>query len=147
VRRGRPGNHRAPEGNVDVELVPSNGAVAPDDDRTDGSGRYRIALFPGTYEMRITPRPDNPQLPESRTVRIVGPTVLDVTLARGAMLEGIVRDPSGTPTERIRVGIAGIPWAADTTDGSGFYSFLAPEGTHTLLPATDGTGAYVLVIP
>lgn len=137
-----------PEGNVRVELVPTGGGMAPDDDTTDGSGRYGIALFPGTYEMRITPRPDDLQLPESRAVRITGPTVLDVTLVRGALLRGTVRDPSGTPTERIRVGIAGLPWASDTTDGSGLYSFLAPEGTHTLvLEARDGPFGNVALAP
>jgi hypothetical protein len=120
-------------------MVPPSGALAPDDDRTDGSGRYRIALFPGTYEMRITPRPDNLQLPEERTLRIVGTTTLDITLQRGALVRGTVRDPSGTPAEDIRVEIAGARGASDRTDGDGQYEFLAPAGTHTLtLAAQDG---------
>lgn len=128
-----------PEGDVRVEMVPPQGALAPDNDRTDGSGRYRIALFPGTYEMRITPRPDNLQLPESRIVRITGATILDVVLQRGAVVRGVVRDPSGAPAERIRVEIAGVTGAADTTDGDGQYGFLAPAGMHTLtLAAQDG---------
>jgi hypothetical protein len=131
-----------------VELIPANGAIAPDDDRTDGLGRYAIALFAGTYEMRITPRPDNLQLPESRTVRITGATAIDVTLVRGALLQGTVRDPSGTPAEDIRVEIPGVAGAADTTDGSGLYSFLAPSGTHTLaLTAENGPFEDVALAP
>jgi hypothetical protein len=137
-----------PEGDVEVDLVPPSGGIAPDGDRTDGSGTYRIALFPGTYEMRITPRPQNLQLPESRTVRITGATTIDVTLTRGAILRGTVRDPSGAPTERIRVEIVGVVGAADTTDGSGLYSFLAPAGTHTLvLTAEDGPFENVALAP
>lgn len=137
-----------PEQDVRVELVPSSGAIAPEDDRTDTLGRYAIALFTGTYEMRLTPRPDNLQLPESRTIRITAATVLDVSLQRGAILQGTVRDPSGTPTERIRVEIAGLTGAADTTDGSGQYSFLAPPGTHTLtLTAEDGPFRDVALSP
>jgi len=128
-----------PEGNVEVELVPTNGALTPDDDETDGNGRYEISLFPGTYEMHLTPRPDNLQLPEIRSITISGPTVLDVTLQRGAMVQGTVRDPSGTPAQDIRVEIRGVPGASDRTDGAGQYSFLAPAGTHTLsLTAEDG---------
>lgn len=137
-----------PEADVRVELIPANGAIAPDDDRTDALGRYAIALFAGTYEMRITPRPDNLQLPESRTVRIPGTTTVDVTLVRGALLQGTVRDPSGTPTENIRVEIPGVRGAADATDGSGFYSFLAPSGTHTLaLTAENGPFEDVALAP
>jgi Carboxypeptidase regulatory-like domain len=127
-----------PEADARVELIPANRAIAPDDDRTDGSGSYRIALFPGTYEMRITPRPDNLQLPESRGVRITGATTIDVTLTRGAILQGTVRDPSGTPIENIRIEIPGVLGASDTTDGSGLYSFLAPSGTHTLALTAEG---------
>jgi len=121
------------EADVGVELIPSNTAIAPDSARTDGLGRYAVALFPGTYEMRLTPRPDNMQLPESRTLRIAGAMTVDVTLVRGALLQGTVRDPSGTPTGNIRVEVAGAMGAADTTDGSGLYSILAPAGTQTLL--------------
>ncbi|MHC4934169.1 MAG: carboxypeptidase-like regulatory domain-containing protein, partial [Planctomycetota bacterium] len=122
-----------PEGDVKVKPVPRDGSLPPDDDRTDGSGQFAISLFPGIYDVQITPRQDDLQLPEVRTVTVTGPTPLSVVLTRGVILSGTVYRPDGlTPQANIRVEIPGAPGASDVSDDSGVYALLAPAGTHTL---------------
>ncbi|MHC4224169.1 MAG: carboxypeptidase-like regulatory domain-containing protein [Planctomycetota bacterium] len=123
-----------PEGNVKIEPVPRDGSLAPEDDRTDGSGRFDISLFAGTFDVQITPRQDNLQLPEVRTVTVTGPTPLSVVLTRGVILAGTVYQPDGlTPQPDIRVEIPGALGASEVSDNSGVYALLAPAGTHTLV--------------
>ncbi|MHC4954295.1 MAG: hypothetical protein ACYTGZ_10425 [Planctomycetota bacterium] len=130
-----------PAREVKVEPLPTNGSLAPDDVKTDDLGFYEIALFPGTYDVHITPKEDNQQLPETRRVTVGAPMVLDITLKRGVLLRGVVRYPDGiTLAEDIRVEVAGVVDADDKTNGDGEYSLLVPEGTHTLgLSARDGS--------
>ena len=137
-----------PEPEVRVEPVPTNGTPAPEAERTNAAGFFEISLFPGTYEVRITPRQANLQLSEVRTITVSGPTTLDVVLARGAMLTGTVTSDGVTPVPDIRVEIPNVRGASDVTDGAGQYSFLAPLGTQTLqLTARDGPFEDIALAP
>ena len=130
-----------PAVDVDVEPIPTNGSLPPEDVTTDDVGFFEIALFPGTYDVHITPTADNQQLPELRRSTVGAPTVLDITLARGVILRGVVRHPNGsTPVADIRVEVSGVVDAEDVTDVDGNYSLLLPVGTHTIvLTARDGS--------
>jgi len=125
---------------VKVEPIPTNGSTAPDDVKTDDLGYFEIALFPGTYDVHITPNGDNQQLPGIRRVTVVAAMLLDITLERGVILRGVVRHPNGsTLAEDIRVEVPGVIDADDKTNGDGEYSLLVPVGTHTLvLTAKNG---------
>lgn len=129
-----------PESDVTVEAFPRDGSPAPEDVKTNGAGFYSISLFPGTYDIKLTPKVSNRQLPEIRAVNMNGPITLNIVLQRGAIVSGTVLEPDGiTPAQDIRVEIAGVLGASDVTDGDGLYSFLAPPGTQTLqLTAVDG---------
>jgi hypothetical protein len=123
---------------VEVEPLPTNGSLAPDDDKTDGSGFFEISLFAGTYNVQLTPDPANMQVPETQSITVSGATVMNVTLSAGATLTGTVTEPGGsTPASDVRVEAAGTG-AFAVTDGSGNYSFLAPVGTHTLNLVDEG---------
>jgi len=122
-----------PESDVTVQPVPRDGSPSPEDVKSDGSGAYSISLFPGLYDVTFTPKVANRQLPETRPVSVMGATVLDVILTRGALVTGTVLLPGGAdPAEDIRVEIPGVLGASDVTDGDGAYSFLAPAGARTL---------------
>ncbi len=129
-----------PAREVKVEPIPVDGSLEPDDVKTDDLGFYEIALFAGTYDVRIKPDGDNQQMPETRRLTVTAPTVLDITLERGVILRGVVRHPTGgTLAEDIRVEVVGVVDADDKTNGDGEYSLLVPAGTHTLvLTAKDG---------
>ena len=129
------------EANVEVKPIPTNGSLPPDDDNTDATGQYAISLFPGTYNVEITPEVTNLQLPEVRTITIgTIDRTENVTLTLGALLTGTVTLPgSATPAPDVRVEIPTVFSASAVTDGTGVYSFLAPVGTHTLdLTAENG---------
>ena len=79
----------------------------------------------------MTPVSTNLQLPETRTINVVANTALNVTLTRGAMLQGTVTN-GGNPYQDMRVEIAGVTGASAVTDAAGAYAFLAPAGTHVL---------------
>ncbi|MFQ5843951.1 MAG: hypothetical protein ACE5JG_03085 [Planctomycetota bacterium] len=129
-----------PEPSVEIEPLPRNASLPPDNGDSDAAGRYEISLFPGTYDLVITPDPANLQLPERRVVTVFGPMTLDLALTRGALLGGTVTEPGGvTPAADIRVEIPNVDGASAVTDAAGAYSFLAPPGVHTLdLVAENG---------
>jgi len=121
-----------PEGNVLIEAVPLDNVPAPEDTRTDGTGDYDLSLFPGRYELHITPEPGNFQLPEVRIVSVSATMTLDIVLVSGVPVTGTILLPDGvTPAANIRVAIDGVLGASDVTNGAGDYAFLAPAGVHT----------------
>jgi len=138
-----------PEENVQIEPMPTDGSLEPEDDDTDALGTFEISLLPGTYNVVLTPETTNGQLPETRTITIMGDTTLDVTLTLGVIVTGTVTDSATMlPVEDVRVEILAEAGASDTTDSNGDYSFLAPEGTHTLvLVAEDGVLEYMALDP
>ena len=133
----------APEGDADIDALPTNGSLAPGGDRSDAvTGDYFISLFAGTYNLEIVPAPGTFQLPQTTSITIGGDTPLDVTLTQGALVAGIVLQPDGvTPAENIRVEIVGATGASAITDVFGAFVFIAPGGTHTLT-LTDTGGPF-----
>ena len=129
-----------PEGDADIEALPTDGSLAPDDDRSDtDTGDYNISLFAGTYNLQITPQLGTFQLPQTTLITIGGDTTLNVTLTQGAPVLGIVLQPdAATPAEEIRVEIVGATGASAITDFIGAYTFIAPGGMHTLTLTDEG---------
>jgi hypothetical protein len=129
-----------PEANVLVEPVPQGNALAPATASTDAFGNYEIAVFPATYDVTLTPEITNFQLPQTDTLVVAANTVHDVILTAGSLVMGTVTQPGGIiPQPGVIVEIPDVLGASDTTDGSGAYSFLAPQGTWTLhVTATEG---------
>lgn len=129
-----------PEGNVEVQPVPTNSSLEPDDDDTNGSGSYEVSVFFGYYDFELTPEVTNLQLPQTVRVYVTGDMVMDFTLTGGVLVTGTVTQPGGVIQEEdVRVEIQGVRGAEDVSDGNGDYTFLAPVGTHTLtLTAEDG---------
>ena len=132
-----------PEGDADIDALPTNGSLAPDNDRSDTvTGDYFISLFAGTYNLQITPQLGTFQLPQTTSITIGGDTTHNVTLTQGAVVAGIVLQPDGvTPAEDVRIEIVGVPGASAITDVNGVYTFIAPGGTHTL-KLTDTGGPF-----
>ncbi len=133
----------APEGDADIDALPTNGSLDPGGDRSDTvTGEYFISLFAGTYNLEIVPAPGTFQLPQTTSITVSGDRTLDVTLTQGALVAGIVLQPDGvTPAENIRVEIVGATGASAVTDVFGAFAFLAPGGTHTLT-LTDTGGPF-----
>jgi len=133
----------APEGDADIDALPTDGSLAPAGDRSDTvTGFYNISLFAGTYNLQITPQLGTFQLPQTTSITIGGDMTLDVTLTQGALVAGIVLQPDGvTPAEDVRVEIVGAAGASAITDDTGAYTFIAPGGTHTLT-LTDTGGPF-----
>lgn len=107
---------------------------------TDSSGAYRVTTRPETYLIQVLPPDGSDLLPQyvgggrtwldaaTVTLRNQDRTV-DVTLARGLKVSGIVRsETGGVPLEGASVNVS---------DGRGFLT-----GTYT-----DETGAYSLAVP
>lgn len=132
-----------PEGDADIDALPTNGSLAPGGDRSDTvTGDYVISLFAGTYNLQIEPEPGTFQLPQTTSITINGDTTLNLTLTQGAPVAGIVLQPDGvTPAEGVRVEIVGATGASAITDDFGAYAFVAPGGTHTLT-LTDTGGPF-----
>jgi hypothetical protein len=129
-----------PEGDADIEALPTDGSLAPDDDRSDtDTGDYDISLFAGTYNLQITPQLGSFQLPQTTLITIGGDTTLNVTLTQGAAVLGTVLQPdAATPAEDVRVEIVGATGASAITEVNGAYAFIAPGGTHTLTLTDEG---------
>ena len=129
-----------PEGDADIAALPTDGSLAPDDDRSDtNTGAYVISLFAGTYNLQIEPEPGTFQLPQTTSITINGDTTLNVTLTQGAPVLGTVLQPdAATPAEEIRVEIVGATGASAITNFIGEYTFIAPGGTHTLTLTDEG---------
>jgi hypothetical protein len=130
-----------PEDNVEVQPVPTNGSLEPDDDDTNGTGFYEVSVFAGYHDFELTPDINNLQLPETVRIQVTGDMVQDFTLTTGVLVTGTVTQPGGVLTEEdVRVEIQGVRDASDVSDGNGDYSFLAPAGTYTLtLTAENGS--------
>jgi hypothetical protein len=106
---------------------------------TDEKGAYRVTTRPETYTIQVLP-PDGSDLLaqyygggrtwlDANTVTIRSQSVtIDVRLARGFKVSGVVRTQQGVPLEGASVNVS---------DGQGFLS-----GTYT-----DESGAYSLAVP
>ena len=65
---------------------------------TDENGRYRMALQSGIYDINVNPPQDSPFVPQRiESVQVTSDRNLDIQLERGAVLTGLITDPSGTP--------------------------------------------------
>ena len=128
------------EGDADIEALPTDGSLAPDDDTSDtDTGSYNISLFAGTYSLQISPQDGTVQLPQTTSITIIGDTLHNVTLTEGAPVLGTVLQPdAATPAEEIRVEIVGATGASAITNVIGQYAFIAPGGTHTLTLTDEG---------
>jgi len=123
----------SPAVGVDVLALPTNGSLPPVEAVTDALGFYQTSVFPGTFDVTLLPDVLTSQLPEVQSLAVSGATTLDTTLALGALLTGTVTEPGSLlAAEDVLVAIPGVLGASAVTDALGFYSFLAPIGTHTL---------------
>jgi len=127
-------------------------AVAPATTKTDPAGQFRLALRTASP---FTLRVEAPGL-ASRTLRHQIPGApLSIVLARGATIEGFVRETtSGTPVAGATVeardemrGAGGLPWDPDsgvvraTTDAKGAYRLEGlASGLYTLTAFARGLG-------
>lgn len=111
---------------------------------TDSAGAYRVTTRPETYLIQVLPPDGSDLLPQyvgggrtwldaaTVTVRDQDRTV-DVSLARGLKVSGVVRSQTGVPLEGASVNVSdaqGIV-TATYTDETGTYSLAVPAGKYT----------------
>ena len=100
---------------------------------TDEDGRYRMALLPGIYEINIHLPQDSPFVSETiRDYQLLGDQTLDIRVQRGAILSGLVTDPSGAPLQDIFINA----WNPETQTGGGSGTDQDGRYQMTLLPGT-----------
>lgn len=112
---------------------------------TDEKGAYRVTTRPETYTVQILPPDGSDLLPQyygggrtwldANTVTVRSQSVtVDVRLARGLKVTGVVRSQLGVPLEGASVNVSdgqGIV-AATYTDETGAYSLAVPAGKYTI---------------
>lgn len=111
---------------------------------TDRDGRYSVAARPDTYTVQVVPSPESDAVgsywpgtrdwTEAGRVRVAGDTSLNIALARGVRLSGVVRAESGIPVEAAPVSVYdGLGFLTGTyTDHSGRYTVAIPPGSYTI---------------
>ena len=111
---------------------------------TDEKGAYRVTTRPETYTVQILPPDGSDLLPQyygggrtwldANTVTVRSQSVtVDVRLARGLKVSGVVRSQIGVPLQGASVNVSdaqGIV-SATYTDESGGYSLAVPAGKYT----------------
>ena len=112
---------------------------------TDEKGAYRVTTRPETYTVQVLPPDGSDLLPQyygggrtwldANTVTVRSQSVtVDVRLARGLKVTGVVRSQLGVPLEGASVNVSdgqGIV-AATYTDETGAYSLAVPAGKYTI---------------
>jgi hypothetical protein len=111
---------------------------------TDASGAYRVTTRPETYLIQVLPPDGSDLLPQyvgggrtwldaaTVTLRSQDRTV-DVSLARGLKVSGVVRSQAGVPLEGAPVNVSDAQGflAGTYTDETGAYSLAVPAGRYT----------------
>jgi len=126
-----------PLANVDLDVTDeSTGERVPTPgDQSGGSGAYRVVVPPGTYSVAFDP-PSSLRLAawQETGVVISGATALDVQLAPGFVVSGVVRDAGGAPVAGADLDVDDVAtgrrlWIADdTTAPDGRYAIIVPAG-------------------
>ena len=111
---------------------------------TDENGVYRVTTRPETYTVQVLPPNGSDLLAQyygggrtwldANTVTVrAQPVTVDVHLARGVKVTGVVRSQSGVPLEGAYINVSdgqGIV-AATASDEAGTYSLAVPAGRYT----------------
>ena len=111
---------------------------------TDEKGAYRVTTRPETYLVQILPPDGSDLLPQfygggrtwldANTVTLRTQSVtLDVRLARGLKVTGVVRTQQGIPLEGASINVSDAQGflTGTYTDASGAYSLAVPAGRYT----------------
>ena len=111
---------------------------------TDRTGAYRVTTRPETYTVQVLPPDGSDLLPQyygggrtwldANTVTVRSQSVtVDVHLARGLIVRGVVRSTLGVPLEGAYINVSDTrgTLAATSTDGTGAYSLAVPAGSYT----------------
>lgn len=111
-------------------------------DNTDAVGVFSVLVPCGTYDVTFNPpvgHPDAARRINGVDVPCSGISLGTVSLVRGAVLQGVVREAAtGLPVADADMDIVDpatgrqIPTPRDNTDAAGFYQVLVPPGTWTV---------------
>jgi protocatechuate 3,4-dioxygenase beta subunit len=123
-------------------------AALPEGVRTDERGRFRIeGLPPGAFDLTVRSAPDAPHsiVTTTRTGVEAGTTGIQIAVARGGEVEGVVVDASGSPTTGAHVSIndlGGSSVAYVQTGADGRFRCTGLPGTRVRVVAsvTDERG-------
>jgi len=101
---------------------------------TDALGRYGVHLSSGSYDVTFAAFGYNTHSARNIVITMGLTATLDVALTAlsTGVLNGVVRQATtGTPL-KAAVYVPGTPSTTTTSAGSGAYSLILPEGTHTV---------------
>lgn len=110
---------------------------------TDEEGRFRFdGLAEGAYRISVQGAGWQPQSVPGLLVAAGEILSVDIEIDAGVVIEGIVRDPRGSPVPDVNVSVRterGAPSAQTMTDRSGAFALdTLSEGTHTVSFRRDG---------
>ena len=112
---------------------------------TDEKGAYRVTTRPETYTIQVLPPDGSDLLPQyygggrtwldANTVTLRSQNVtIDIPLARGIRVSGVVRSQLGVPLEGASVNVSDAQGfrTGTYTDASGGYALAVPAGSYTV---------------
>jgi hypothetical protein len=128
-------------GDLDFNISATGQRIVTPGDNTDAAGFYSVCVLPGIYDVAFAPGPGSRLM--GRLIAGVDLTAdvgveLDVILATGTVLSGVVRDPLGQPVGNVDLdvdlsGAGRIYTPGDNSDPTtGAYRVVIPDGLHRL---------------
>src|SRR2546422_5016676 len=104
---------------------------------TDSNGFYRLAFFPATANLSISPPAGSIFAPAAIAVDITNDTTRDIVLQLPThIIRGRIVDSNSNPITGVTVALSGSQSAISTTDGNGNYIFVnvSEGGNYTVTP-------------
>lgn len=145
-------DHFGPQANVDLDLFDASGARMTIGGRTDATGQFEVGVLPaGQYRLRVDPAFESgyarkfygqsPTVLEGALITVSAgqiTTGLDVSIVRGGVVSGTIRDVGGQPLAGVDLDVFDATgsritlYDADTTPTGDYLLGPLPPGAYTL---------------